>query len=167
MTIGSVLAAIALLAGGCIFSGTFIITEPIEFSAHDDFYFYQIDLTDNAAWKKHGNKIDKIDAVGVELYITNENNSTFNAYVDSYSGPSSNPTAVPGDAITVIDSLALPAGPSVITYKESLKIITGLDELKTLVKKGMFDFYATSSSLVGTEFVIDSGKVIVTFSAND
>lgn len=163
---GAALAAIMVYAGGCIFSGTFIITEPIKFQAHDDFYFYQVNLTDNATWQKHGDKIDDIETVGVELYIRSINDVTFNAYVDEYSGPLSSPTSVPGGATKIIDSLAISSGSSLITYKESLKIITGLDKLKALVMKGMFDFYGTSSSGLGSAFVIDSGKVVVTFSAS-
>jgi len=163
---GAAMAAIALSAAGCIFSGTFIITEPIVFEAHDDFYFYQVNLTDNATWQKHSDEIDDIEAVGVELYIRSINDVTFNAYVDEYSGPLSSPTSVPGTATKIIDNFAITSGANLITYKESLKIITGLTELKAFVKKGLFDFYGTNSSGLDPGFVIDSGKVVVTFSAS-
>ena len=54
-----------------------------------------------------------------------------------------------------------------VTYAESLKIIKGLDTLKKLAKTGQMDLYATSTGGVGSTFVIDSIKAVVTFSASD
>jgi len=77
----------AIMIAGCIVSATFVIHEPIKFSVQHDFYFYQVDLTDNATWEDHGDQVDFIDAVGMILYITSAEatNVTFNAYVDKYS----------------------------------------------------------------------------------
>ncbi len=159
----------AVIIAGCLLSATFVIREPIKFTMQNDFYFQQVNLTDNATWKEHGDQIDFIDAVGMVLYITSgeSGNVTFNAYVDKYSGPSSSPASVPTTATKVINDLQVPPGKTKITYKKSLTIITGLDRLKALVKAGQFDFYATSSSGFGSSFRVDSGEVIVTFSAHD
>lgn len=159
----------AVMISGCILSGTFVISEPIKFSMQNDFYFQQVDLTDNATWKEHGDQIDFIDAVGMVLYITSgeAENVSFNAYVDKYSGPSSNPSSVPTSATKIINDLVVRPGKTTITYKQSLTIITGLDRLKDLVETGQFDFFATGSSGLGSSFKVDSGLVIVTFSAHD
>ncbi len=164
---GLLLAAIVF--AGCIVSATFVIHEPIKFTMQNDFYFQQVNLTDNATWKEHGDQIDFIDAVGMILYITSAENGnvTFNAFVDKYSGPSSNPTIVPTTSTKIINNLQVAPGKTTISYKQSLKIITGLDRLKELVKKGQFDFFATSSSGFGSSFRVDSGEVVVTFSAHD
>ncbi len=164
---GLILAAVAL--AGCLISATFVIHEPIKFTMQNDFYFEQVNLTDNATWEDHGDQVDFIDAVGMVLYITSgeAGNVTFNAYVDKYSGPSSSPSSVPKTATKIISNLQVPPGKTKITYKQSLSIITGLDRLKDLVKTGQFDFYATSSSGLGSSFRVDSGEVVVTFSAHD
>ena len=163
------LLLVAALIAGCLLSGTFVISEPIKFKMQNDFYFQQVNLTDNATWKKHKENIDFIDAVGMELYITSGESGTvtFNAFVDKYSGPLSNPLTVPTSATKVIDSLRVPPGKTKITYKQSLTILTGLDQLKALVKAGQFDFFATSSSGFGSSFRVDSGRVIVTFSGSE
>jgi hypothetical protein len=164
---GLILAMAAI--AGCLLSATFVIHEPIKFTMQDNFYFQQVNLTDNATWEDHGDQIDFIDAVGMVLYITSgeAENVTFNAYVDKYSGPSSDPSAVPKTATKIINNLQVAPGKTTITYKKSLSIITGLDRLKELVKAGQFDFYATSSSGLGSSFRVDSGEVVVTFSASD
>ncbi len=163
----SSLIVIGLLLAGCLVSGTFIITHSFQFTAQSGFYFYQVNLTTEQVWKDHSDKIDFIDAVGVELYITSNEagNVTFDAYVDNYSGAGSNPSSVPASATKIIDNLTVPPGSTKITYAQSLGLITNLSTLKTLAKVGQFDFYGTSSGNDGNTFIIDSGKVIVTFSA--
>ena len=168
-----VLASVMLIAiafSGCksIISGTFVIVENIEFTAGSGFYFYQVDITDEEDWDEHKDDIDFIDAVGVEFYITSTEATdvTFNAYVDDYSGIGPLPASIPSTATLIIDGLTVPPGETVITYKESLSFLTGIDRLKELVKLGRFDYYGTSTGNDGNTFVIDSGKVIITFSAS-
>ena len=40
------------------------------------------------------------------------------------------------------------------------------ERAKALAKLGQFEYYGTSTGNTGTSFVVDSGKVIVTFSAS-
>lgn len=158
-----------IMISGCLFTATFVIHEPFKFTMQNDFYFEQVNLTDNATWEDHKDQIDFIDAVGMIMYITSAENGnvTFNAYADKYSGPSSNPSSVPTTATKIINNLQVPPGKTTITYKKSLTIITGLEKFKDLVEKGQFDFFATSSSGLGSSFRVDSGEVIVTFSVHD
>jgi len=158
---------IVSLVIGCILSGTFVITEEINFSAEDDFYFYQVDITKTSDWKEHSDKIQFVDAVGMVLYITSTEpaNATFSMYVDEYSGLGPVPDSVPTSATLIIKDFLIPTGASVISYSESVNAIQNLETLKTLAETGKFDFYGTSSGTVGNTITVDSGKVIVTFSA--
>ncbi len=153
---------------GCIVSGTFIVVESFTFTAFSGFYFYQVDVTSTSTWEDHSDDIDFIDAVGTEFYITSNETSdvVFNVYIDDYSGPGASPTSVPGSATKVIDNLTVSPGTTMISYSESLGFITGIERLKELAKEGQFDYYATSTGNLGTTFVVDSGKVIITFSAS-
>lgn len=166
--LSSLILAVALSGCKYIISGTFVFVEDIEFSAYGGFYFYQVDITDEPDWENHKDDIDFVDAVGVEFHIISEEpgDVTFNAYVDEYSGPGSTPTSIPSTATKIIDGLVVPPGETTITYAGSLKILTGIDRLKTLVKKGKFDYYGQSTGNVGTTFVIDKGKVIITLSGS-
>ena len=158
-----------ILVAGCIMSGTFVIVEKFTPTAEDDFYYEGVDLTDNAVWKEHGDQVDFIDAVGFELYTrsTATEDITFDIYVDKYSGPDASPDSVPATATIVVDGVTVSPGTRTVTYAESLKIIKGLDTLKKLAMTGKMDFYATSTGGVGSTFVIDSIKAVVTFSASD
>ncbi len=160
----------ALLAAGCLLvSGTFVIVEDFSFTAQGDFYFYQVDITDEEDWEEHKDQIDAIDVVGFEFFITSTaaTDITFSAYVDDYSGIGPIPTAVPGTATVILDEITIPPGASHIIYAESLTLIQGVDRLKALTKTGQFDYYGTSSADVDDVFTIDSAKIIVTFSATE
>lgn len=162
---------------GCkdiLVSGTFIIVKTIiNFTAQSGFYYYQVDITTDPDWIEHKEKIDFIDAVGVEFYITSTEAAdvTFNAFINplnpSYSNDGPYPATVPGSATQIIENFTVSPGVTRITYKESLDFLRGIDTLKAYAKVGMFDYYGQSTGNDGTTFIIDSAKVIVTFSASD
>ena len=160
---------LTIVAAGCIMSGTFVVVEVFTPTVENEFYYEGVDITDNAVWKEHGDQVDFIDAVGFELYTrsTASGDITFDIYVDKYSGPDASPDSVPATATIVVDGVTVSPGTKTVTYAESLKIIKGLDTLKKLAKTGQMDFYATSTGGVGSTFVVDSIKVVVTFSASD
>lgn len=162
-----VILTVTALMLGCIVSGTFVITKALHFTAANDLYYYQVDITDNSDWKEHEDEIQFVDAVGMVLFVTSTEpaDATFSVYVDEYSPVSISPAMVPTSATVIIEDFVIPSGQSVITYSESVKAIQNLDTLKTLVKSGKFDFYGTSSGTVGNTITVDSGKVVVTFSA--
>jgi len=162
------LLLIGLITLGCLVSGTFIVVESFTFTAQSGFYFYQVDITENSDWEDRKDDIDFIDADGLEFFITSTESGdvTFNAYIDDYSGSSSSPTSRPSTATKIIDSFTVSPGTTWISYDQSLGILTGVERLKTLTKLGQFDYYGESTGNDGNTFVIDSGKVIVTFSAS-
>jgi len=167
------LLIVCLCFVGCkdiIISGTFIFVETIiNFTAQTGFYFYQVDITDDPDWDEHKEKIDFVDAVGVEFFITSTEAAdvTFDAYIDRYSGIGSDPSSVPASATQIIEDLTVSPGVTHITYKESLGFLRGLDSLKVYSKIGMFDYYGQSTGNDGTTFIIDSAKVVVTLSASE
>ncbi len=160
------LVIVALLAG-CIVSGTFIIIEPITFEADEDFYFYRLDITDDATWEDHKDDIQFIETVGAEFYISSSETEdvTFSCYVDEYDAGGLSPISVPATATAIIEDYTVSPGTTKISYLTSLKIIKNIDRLKALTFKGKFDCFAEVSENTGSTFAIDSAKVIVTLGA--
>ncbi|MDZ4723256.1 MAG: hypothetical protein SGI97_05070 [candidate division Zixibacteria bacterium] len=163
--LGLILAG--LIAAGCLVSGTFVVVEDFNFTTEEGFYRYPVDITDNADWKEHKDKIDQIDAVGAEFNITNNQGGpvTFKVWVDDFGANHASVGAVEANATQILE-LTVPAGKSKVTYVQSLNAIMNIGELKRLAKFGQFDYYGTSTGNNPTAFVVDSGKVIVTFSAS-
>lgn len=162
------LALIALLAVGCLVSGTFVIAEDISFnfSAASGFYFSKVDITANPDWAEHRDDIDDIDVVGFDFYISSTESGpvTFSAYIDNYSADS---TVLPDSTKRIINGFTVNPGLNQhITYKQSLTFLTNTELLKTLAKTGKFYYWGTSTGNDGSTFHIDSGQVIVTVSAS-
>ena len=161
------LIAVAAIVSGCLVSGTFIIVDDFSFTAASGFYHYTVDITDNADWKDHKDDIDFIDVVGAEFYITNTGAAeTFSVYVDDFGDVHATEGDVEANATPIIEDLTVNPGTTKVTYAQSLGIIKNVARLKALAKTGQFEYYGTSSGNIGTDFVVDSGKVIITFSAS-
>ncbi len=162
------LIAVSALITGCLVSGTFIIVEDFNFTAGSGFYHYTVDITDEADWEDHKDDIDMIDAVGAEFYITSTEagNVTFSVYIDDFGTNYLNEAGVEAGATPIIEDLTVAPGTTKITYAQSLGLIKNVTELKRLAKLGQFEYFGTSTGNLGTAFVVDSGKVIVTFSAS-
>lgn len=163
------LALIALLAVGCLVSGTFIIVDEFNFTTHSStLYFYRVDFTDEQDWIDHKDDIDQIDAVGLDFWISNtaSNDVVFKVYVDDASNTDT--TNVPSTASVIIDSIIVKAGEQDrhVTYVESLGFIKNLARLKALAKTGELEYFGENSTATGGVFTIDSGKVVVTVSAS-
>jgi len=161
------IAVIGCILTGCLLSGTFVINHKFTMGDMGNFYFYQVDITNEEVWEDHSENIDFIDAIGLELYITSSEPSTvtFDAYVDTYSDVTITPGSVPTDATVIIEDLTVSPGKTFITYAGSLALLKNLKVLKTLTKKGKFDFYAETTGTAGTTFIIDSARVVITLSA--
>ena len=166
-----ILGALLLILsfGGCIVSATFIIDEVFTLSLKDQFYFDQVDVTDDEDWEDHKDQIELVDAVGFELYYTSSESGSVTAdvYVDDYSGPGANPSEVPTSATLIIDDFTITPGEGKMSYVESLKAIDNLDILKALAEQGQFDFYATSSGDLGSIVILDSIRVVITLTASE
>ncbi len=162
------LLPMVLAVSGCLISGTFVIVEDFSFTPPTSgLYFYAVNVTDDSDWADNKDKIDFIDEVGAEFYLTNNESAevTFNAYVDDSGSGHTTVGAVQANATLVIDNLKVPANSTKhVTYAQSFQYITGLTRLKALAKSGKFDFYGTSSGNTGTTFTVDSAKVIITVS---
>jgi len=161
-------AALVLMVAGCIWSGTFVINQTIKFDPDDTFYSYRVDLTTNATWKDHKDNIDRIETVGFIMYLDNKVQETafFSAYINDPVGDEPNPSEVPATAKVIIDSVGVKSGKQVISYAESLNLLTNLDALKKVTKAGKFDFYGTSTGISGDTFKVDSVTIVVTFTAS-
>ena len=168
------LIAAALLVSGCLVSGTFVVVDSFSFTTQTGFYAYQVNITDEADWEDHKDEIDNIDLVGFELWITNNESFpvTFNAYIDDFDNFFCQDGACFNANTTksiVLENLTLPAGPGMqrhVTYGESFDFIRNTERMKTLVKEGRLNYYGTASAGTDLGFIVDSGKVIVTFSAS-
>ncbi len=92
---------------------------------------------------------------------------TFNVYMDEGTEPAyTNYIDVNANAIKILDGLTLPASSTTtLTYAESFKYLVNVSALKKLVKSGTFHAYGVSTG--GTsDYSIENGKVIVTFTAH-
>lgn len=155
-----------LMIAGCIYSGTFVIDRTFKPDSMGDFYFGQVDITDDATWQKHKDDIQFIDAVGFQLWFhENAGNSAssvlFNAYVNDLSTPPMD-DSIPSAAHNVVKDLSVSVSSHKITYAQSLSAINKLEELKTLVRSGKFDYYHTVEG-DQLDVTIDSVRVIITF----
>ena len=164
----AILAAVTL--SGCLLvSGTFVIVKTFSFTTQSQFYHYAVDITDEGDWKDHKDKIDNIDLVGFELWITSHETIpiTLNAYLDSmHTTPYATQLAVEANATKVLEGLTVAPGANHVSYGGSFSYLTNVDELKRLVRIGQFDYYGTATGGTGAGFKVDSARVIVTFSAS-
>ncbi len=164
------LLLIALLATGCLLSGTFVVDQSFSFSTSGSgFYYYAVDVTGNSVWNDHHDDIDAIDLVGFELWLHNggSENLTFNAYVDDADNSlCTSQSCLDGNTTKtqIIAGLTVAPGDRHITYVESFNYLKNLDKLKALAKEGKLNMYGTAAGS-GT-LTVDSGKIIVTFSAS-
>jgi len=166
------LAVLSLVIVGChLVSGTFVIVESFSFTTQTGFYRYEVDITDEEKWEDHKDDISRINVVGFELWITNNESVdvTFNAYIDDADATFYSTYAeVDANATKIIDDLTLAAGPGMvthITYAQSFNYLRNVGELKRLTKEGRFHCYCVSDGGTYSAFIVDSGKVIITFSA--
>ena len=175
MVLFGLLVITALIVGGCLVSGTFVVTETFSFIAQTGFYGDSVDLTDNEIWAEHQDKLDRIELIGFELWVTNNEPTewSFWAYLDDY-----NPSCVDetcADTSTtkflIFDTLTIPASSGssgsqkIVTYAESFNYITNLDSAKVLLMSGQFNFFGYADG--GTQSLVDSVRVVVTINASD
>jgi len=167
-------AVIAMGVTGCLLvSGTFTITKQFTLSGGSGFYHYLVDITEEKEWQDHKDNIDDIDLVGFEVWFTNNEETAviFNAYLDDGEATAyDNYDDVNNNTTKILDGLTLAAGPGKtthLTYGESFKYIKNVPEIKKLVKTGLFHFYGVSSGGTDLGYIIDSAKVVVTFTAHD
>jgi hypothetical protein len=167
-------AVIAMMITGCLLiSGTFTIVKLFTFPGGTGFYHYLVDITEEDEWKKHEDDINDIDLVGFEMWFTNNEETAviFNAYLDNGKADAyDNYDDVDANTTKILDGVTLAAGPGTtthLTYGQSFKFVQNVAILKEFVRSGVFHFYGTSSSGGDVAFVLDSVRVVVTFTASD
>ena len=168
------LALICLLAAGCLVSGTFVVSEDInfDFTAQTGFYWWPVDLRENEVWQDHRDEMDDIDALGFEFIVTNTSDVTSTlsfsfAPAAGDADTASKPTEIPKTAVLAYGPLTVNAGETKkVTYGESLSLIQNLDQIKAIVFTGRFDYYGTSTGNPVGVFEVREGKIIVTISAS-
>ena len=166
-----VATGLAVLLAGCLISGTFVLDlkfTDAELAKYDHLYYTEVDLTDNDIWQEHEDKLDEVQSVGFEMWITNVGpQTTFNMYVDRSGGTVFTDTSDVSDSTTqVVRGLTLAADKQThITYGSSFKYLTNIDVLTKLARTGTFDFYATWTQ--ASTVTLDSLRVVVVISASD
>ncbi|KAA3636479.1 MAG: hypothetical protein DWP97_02635 [Calditrichaeota bacterium] len=170
------LCCAALVIGGCIVSGTFVVVESFSFTPNNGFYVDWIDLTDNEDWEDHRENIDDIELVGFELWVTNNDpvDWSFYAFMDEYDTTCVDRTCAEGSTtkFLVFDTLNVPGSTGsqsvkLVSYAESFNHIANLTQIQQMVLDGTFNFYGFVDGGSGSINVIDSIKVIITVNASD
>lgn len=169
----AVIAASLMVMIGCLLSGTFVIIKDIDpfcFSSSNQFYHYHVDLTSEPDWEDHKDKIDFIDAVGFDFWITNHSSSsvTYSVYIDPHADAQiGSAAAVKTGATKVFGDLTVAGNTSRhVTYGESLGLISNLTTLKSLVKEGQFRYYGLAEGIAADSACVDSAKAVITVSAS-
>ena len=173
--LSGVLILIALFAVGCLVSGTFVIVETFSFSTQSGFYSDAINLDGNSDWEEHKDKLDKVEIVGFELWITNNEPEdwSFWAYMDDYDASCLSESCADESStkFLVFDTLTIPASTGTtgstkyVSYVESFDYIQNLDKIREMVFDGSFNFFAYATGANGG--VVDSVRIIITVNASD
>jgi len=170
--VGAAIAALLQPSGCKIVSGTFVVDTvftDLSPNGNGNYYYEELDLTDNDVWIDHKDDITDIDNVGFELWVTSSaaTANVFNCYIDATSSTldgNSSRSAVEASAKHVLVDLPMPPGSSFIGYAASFSYIDNLDAMKTLAEAGMFKFWAVAD-VTTDDFVVDSIRVVLTLSA--
>ncbi|MFH1374818.1 MAG: hypothetical protein ABII79_13605 [bacterium] len=166
-------AVITLVLAGCLVSGTFVLSIMLykdkDLVYNNDFYYDEVDLTEESVWKDHGDNIKNIDVVGFELWATNNSGTTntINVYATNTTSSLdslSTRTEVSDSATQVIKELPLATNKTHISYGQSFKYLINTGILKGLVKNGTFKAFVMLKT-PSVDVTVDSLRVIVTLSA--
>lgn len=165
----------ALFAGGCLVSGTFTVIQTLNFSVQTGFYPEAIDLTDNEDWEEHRENIDRIELVGFELWITDNNSAEWkvSAYMDNYNDTCLSQSCFDTSTtkFQVLKEITIPASNNnngsqkYIAYANSFDFLDNIAAMKAKVLSGQFNVFGIATG--GSTGVIDSLKVIITVNASD
>lgn len=180
LPLGLLLVA-CLTAAGCLLSGTFVVVYSFAFTTQTGFYPVNVDLTGEDEWNDHKDDIDVIEAVGFELWITNNEPQpwSFAAWIDDASETfydvgnqtgfdASNTKILIFDTLTVPASTGQTGSQRFVSYAESLTLLRNMNALKQMVKTGKFHFYGlATANNGGVGGQVDSVRIIVTLSASD
>ena len=160
----------ALIAVGCIVSGTFtvsIFADNEIGTDNDGFYYYFVDITDEDAWEDHADDLNNIDAIGFDMWVRNlgATSASGSAYIDSPDDAQIPNAAGLTGATLILENLTLAPGANHVTYAQTVGALQAVGTIKDYLEEGTFWFYATTPGL-GADFVLDSLRVTITFTAS-
>lgn len=141
-------AAMLLLAGGCLLTGTKVFTYALgDIQIQGSFFASATaEFAENAVYREHRDDIDHIDEVGLTTRIVN--GTFFDATVSirlSDDPTITSPTDIRNDTVPLLMDIVVPAGGErVITYRESVENMQNADRLRTLVEEGSATLFAVS-----------------------
>ena len=177
--LSSTLIIIALFSVGCLVSGTFVISETFifDFTTQDGFYTEAINLENNADWEEHEDKLDKVEIIGFELWITNNEPVEWKywANLDEYDVNCTTLSCANASStkFLIFDTLTIPAATSTgsskyISYAESFNYIKNLDKIRDMVFGGSFNYYGfATGGAGGNGGKVDSVRIIITVNASE
>jgi len=172
------LIVIVLFLAGCLVSGTFNVVKTIPFSTQTGYYPYAVDITDEADWEKHKDKLDEVELIGFELWITNFEpvEWKFWAYADNFNDEclslscfnESTTKFKIFDTLTVSAAVVTGGSHKYVSYVESFKYLGNQEKLKKMLLTGQFNYYGfATGGTSGSGGIVDSVRLIVTFNASD
>lgn len=167
-------AAVIVIAAGCIMTGTFVITVklvppgPVTVSNAD--YTegrQQVDLTQESDFADNQDKIKDIDNIGFYASVKNNLNDTvtFQLFLEKDTAKHWETALEAADSCTalILTGLTIPGKKTVtIDWNESLKYVTGLNDIKKILETGHFSLYPVAVPRDNFSLTIDSLVIIVT-----
>lgn len=166
-----VLAGVLLIAG-CIVSATFVLDITLtdeDFAFGDNYYYTLVDWTEDEVWIDHSDKLDTIESIGLDMFITNtgEVTATFSAYVDDADNPvQTSVEDIEDNTTRVMNAVTIAAGTTRhITLGESYSMLAETDTLTAYGMEGRFHFYVTRTAAAG--IFIDTVRVVAILGASE
>ena len=165
----SVLLPLVIVTACGLLSGTFVIERMfhnIDFTTQTGLYNVVVDMSEDEDWEEHEDQIEGIDAIGFEIWITNNEaeSAEFNIYLDELEQPvyASQAELDSAGVPKILDGLEIDPGANFLSYGQSLGYLTNVEYMKTRVAEGTFMLYGTSDIGTTDGYHIDSLRVIVT-----
>ncbi len=166
------------LITGCLVSGTFMIVESFPFTTQDGFYPAAVNLTTNEIWIEHADKLDEVESVGFELWITNNETSdwTYTGYLDDYDPDcmtqscfdTSTTKKIVFGPITIPASTGSSGTQKFVSYAESFGYLHNVEDLISKTQDGMLNVIGIATGGAGGNGgSVDSLRIIVTINASD
>ena len=164
------LPALALLAAGCLISGTKVFEfdvirdgnggQPIDISA-GSFEMVPIDLTGNDTFEEHQSDVKLIDRAGFTATVANSSATATSMSIYFDTKDPADPVVL-GEATRILNSIALGAsGTTNITYKESEEAIENFSAFQEAVAGGKLRLISVADGNV--DFQVTAMLLIITF----
>jgi len=167
---------VVALVGCGLISGTFLLNlklvEDEDLFWKGDYYYSEVDFTEEEVWEDYGDEINKIDLVGFDLWATNDlvTDELYTVYATRMESPladTSTVAQIEAGATAIFRDVPIKAkGITHISFGNSINYIANFDSLKVWAEKGEFKAFAVPSVSSIIDMRIDSLRVLVMFTAN-